>query len=201
MSEISGVADDARADLKAARLKKINLEIEGLKKGKGEGKLARYLPLLTTLLAVAGFVFGVYQFRAQQAERLRADSVAREREFKKALWDRQLGYYLEAAQAASTLASFNENDEKEIQPERTKARLRFWQLYYGELAVIEDPNVSRAMVEYGRCLREYDLHLCDQSDLKKRARALAQEFRNAVSRSWDEPLGQVGRSVEQQRPE
>lgn len=191
MGEIKERGDDLQHDLSAAQLEKMNLEIESLKKNRGG--LARYLPLLTTLVAVAGFLFGIYQYKAQHDERLRAESVAKEREFKKALWERQLNYYLEAAQAASTLASFNESDGKDIQPERTKARVRFWQLYYGELAVIEDRNVSEAMVQYGRCLRDYDLRECDQNILKKRARSLAQECRNAVARSWDEPLGQIER--------
>lgn len=185
--------DNLQDRLVIAQLEKINLEIESLKRNTGESRLVRYLPLLTTLVAVAGFLFGVYQFKAQQEERLRTERLANNREFKKALWEKQLTYYLEAAQAASTLASFNENDEKDIQPERTKARIRFWQLYYGELAVIEDSNVSNAMVRYGRCLRDYDLRKCNQSDLKQYARVLAQECRNAVARSWDEPLGQIER--------
>lgn len=195
MSEIKEENNNLPNALNAAQLEKIRLEIDGLKRSGRESSLVRYLPLLTTLVAVAGFLFGIYQFKTQQDERLRAEKISNDREFKKALWEKQLNYYLEAAQAASTLASFNENDGKDIQPERTKARVRFWQLYYGELAIIEDPNVSDAMVKYGRCLRDYDLTKCNQSELKQHARVLAQACRNAVARSWDEPLGQI-----EQRP-
>jgi hypothetical protein len=198
MSEIKGSEDDLKDALNVAQLEKINLEIESLKRSKGAAGLAHYLPLLTTLLAVAGFLFGIYQYKIQHDERLRAENMAKEREFKKALWERQLTYYLEAAKAASTLASFNEDDGTDIQSERTKARIRFWQLYYGELAVIEDRNVSTALKNYGRCLREYEFlnKKCDQNELKERARALAQECRNAVAKSWDEPLGPLDRSLE-----
>lgn len=184
MSEIEEGKKNVQDALDTAQLEKIQLEIDGLKRSSRENSLVRYLPSLTTLVVAAGFLFGVYQFKTQH-----------DREFKKALWEKQLNYYLEAAQAASTLASFNENDEKDIQPEMTKARVRFWQLYYGELAIIEDPNVSDAMKEYGRCLRGYKRGECNQSELKQHARVLAQAFRNAVAKSWDEPLGQI-----EQRP-
>ena len=192
---------DLQEALTTAQLKKITLEIKNIEKTNWQSRFIQYIPLFTTLIAVGGFAFGIVQFRVQQKERLEVQKIqsqkeneAKEREFKKALWEKQLGYYLEAAKAAATLASFNENDGDDIQLERTKARIRFWQLYYGELAVIEDQNVSRAMVKYGRCLRDYDVKLaCDQNGLKEHARTLAQECRNAVAKSWNEPLGQVDR--------
>jgi tRNA/tmRNA/rRNA uracil-C5-methylase (TrmA/RlmC/RlmD family) len=184
---------DLQDAVTAAQLEKIKLEVEGLRRNKKEGRLVRYLPLLTALVAVAAFLSGVYQFKTLQNERLRAEKITSDREFKKALWEKQRDFYLEAARAASTLASFNENAEKDILAERTRAQVRFWQLYYGELAVIEDPKVSKAMVDYGRCLRAYEFGNCSQSDLKQHARALAQEFRDAISRAWDEPLGRTER--------
>lgn len=204
MSEIKDKDNDLQHALSVAQLEKINLEIESLKRNGGVGSLARYLPLLTTLIAVAGFLFGIYQFKNQQAERLRAEQLQyqkenedKEREFKKALWEKQLTYYLEAAQAAATLASVS-SDDKESRAEWVKARVRFWQLYYGELAVIEDRNVSAALKAYGLCLREYEFldKKCGQNRLKERARALAQECRSAVAKSWGEPLGPLDRSLE-----
>lgn len=57
---------------KEAQLEKTYLEIENLKKENGwPKKLAVYLPLITAVLTVGGFLFGIYQFiNEQRKERL-----------------------------------------------------------------------------------------------------------------------------------
>jgi hypothetical protein len=52
--------------LKEAQLEKVRLEIEQLRKTRLEG-ITRYLPLLSVLIAVGGFLFGIYQFQKQSA--------------------------------------------------------------------------------------------------------------------------------------
>jgi hypothetical protein len=56
--------------LAAAQLEKLKLEIEHLKKNNGwEKRIALYTPLLSILIAVGGFLFGIYQFqRVQQVQ-------------------------------------------------------------------------------------------------------------------------------------
>jgi hypothetical protein len=50
-----------------AELLKLFLEIEHLThKNKWEAKISAYIPLFTVLIAVAGFLFGMYQFQVQQ---------------------------------------------------------------------------------------------------------------------------------------
>lgn len=173
--------------LEDAQLQKIRLQVKELQKrldskSDWKDKLVRMLPLVTVLLAIASFWFGVFQFYSE-----------REKEFKKPLWEKQLEVYLEATKATATLATFIREKEGESQKEWEKARIRFWQLYYGELAVVEDKKVSQAIVEFGKCLREYKYGECDQKKLVTISLNLAQLCRDSVGESWKEPLGKVER--------
>ncbi|HEX8773706.1 MAG TPA: hypothetical protein VF735_08845 [Pyrinomonadaceae bacterium] len=50
--------------LKRAQLKKIRLEIKQLKKGNGWGEaITQFIPLISVLIAVGGFLFGIYEFQ------------------------------------------------------------------------------------------------------------------------------------------
>ena len=56
--------DQARAE---AELQKLHLEIKNLKyKNRWESKISLYIPLITVLVGVFGFLFGIYQFQSQQ---------------------------------------------------------------------------------------------------------------------------------------
>ena len=59
---------------------------------------------------------------------------------------RQLELCFEASQVVSTLAVTGSFDEWET------ARNRFWQLYHGQLAIVEDRHVEECMVECGRLI-------------------------------------------------
>jgi hypothetical protein len=56
--------NDSRSE---AELLKLRLEIDGLRhKNKWENRISVYIPLASVLLAVGGFLFGIYQFQSQQ---------------------------------------------------------------------------------------------------------------------------------------
>src|SRR5712691_10932303 len=114
--------DDQNTLLVTAQLEKLRLEneklgfeLENLKRGKGLSSFIPYLPLITLLVTIAGFGFGVYQYRAQQqanrdaqAEQSRKDREARETQSKKDTETAQrefmkpLSLYLQASAAAAT---------------------------------------------------------------------------------------------------
>lgn len=141
----------------------------------------RYVDLLIKLVGMCGvilaFLWGLHQYNIQKHDA-----------FKRHLWEQQLALYLEATKTASTIAyprAFADESEQEL----LKAEERFWQLYYGEMIVIEDPAVGAAMVSFGYCLREFKLENCSRRELIARATSLAQASRSAVARSWKEKLG------------
>jgi hypothetical protein len=62
--------------------------------------------------------------------------------------ERQLTLYTEASQIAATIATVEDRQvlDKSVQ--------RFWQLYWGELALVENKEVEGAMVAIGNRLKK-----------------------------------------------
>lgn len=87
-AQAQGESKNTNEAIAGAQLEKLNLEIQELKnKDSFANKLPQYIPLITTLIAVGGFCFTVYQFfEAQNKDRLakeearNKDSLVRERE-------------------------------------------------------------------------------------------------------------------------
>lgn len=72
----------------------------------------------------------------------------RQREVTSGFGDKQLALCLDAAEAAATIAE-SYNPEHTVSPDEIhKSRLRFQQLYYGSLAIVEDDSVANAMIQF-----------------------------------------------------
>jgi hypothetical protein len=100
------------------------------------------IKVLSILGAVATFAWGVFQYdqtQKQQAETRRIEAT-------KPFLERQLALYTEATQIASTIATTNDKSKRE------SALERFWALYWGELALVEDAFVEGAMVKLGEAI-------------------------------------------------
>jgi hypothetical protein len=175
---------------------KLKLEVAALKRQSAEGRSwSNYLPLISVLVTVAGFGFGIYQYRAQQIQNresqeqlARQESEARDRQagrdkenaqraFMKPLLDKQLSLYFEASEAAATIAKTTDEGE------RKKATNNFWRLYYGPLVMVENTAVSGSMKSFGFCLDGTE-H-CDENDLRDRALILATSLQKALLNSWN----------------
>jgi hypothetical protein len=107
---------------------------------------AHVTTLITALVAAAGFLFGVFQYQKQQALNRTSTAESRDREFIHPLWEKQLALYFEASEAASTIATTTDPEQ------RRKAEAKFWMLYWGPLVLVETPEVSGAMKKFGECL-------------------------------------------------
>jgi hypothetical protein len=188
--------DDPRSELE---LDKLRLEIQELKnRNKWYGQPGQFLPFLTILTAVIGLVISNYQFDKRfqedrsvreadaktQAER---DTKSREDEFRKPFWEARLKLYLEATEAAATIANLSPTD-----PERKKAEQKFMTLYWGPMVSVEDPADSRAMVDFERCLRGLGEECKTERDrsfrLKELSFDLANRFRKSLGASWSVEL-------------
>ncbi|MEK6324617.1 MAG: hypothetical protein AABN33_23500 [Acidobacteriota bacterium] len=191
---------DAEAELQLDRLRleteKLRLEVASLRRESARPpSLSSYVPLISVLVTVAGFGFGIYQYRAQQIqnresqERLaHQESEAREkqsardkenaqREFMKPLLDKQLSLYFEASSTAATIVKTTD------EAERKKAINSFWRLYYGPLVIVESTEVSGAMKIFGHCLDGTEQ--CDEQELGDRALALATSLQKTLLNSWN----------------
>ena len=182
---------------------------------RSEGKLAkgikRFQPLAAALVGVAGFVFGVVQYTNAESSRLAQQKKAEEdrlaqqkeaeanrareqeaanatfqrtlkRETARPLWEKRLALYIDAATATATIAT------KPDGPDRKAAEERFWVLYYGPLATVEDiestdgaKNITGAMVSFGAALKNG----ADKDKLQGLSLALAHAVRKAITPGFD----------------
>ena len=129
--------------------------------------------VLSIVGAVCTFAWGVVQFfqnQKQQGETRRIEAT-------KPFLERQLLLYTEATQLASTIATTSNAKKKEL------SRERFWSLYWGELALVEDSHVEAAMVNLGNALTKQSP---DEGQITTRARScpcLSQLTRSILGRS------------------
>jgi len=129
-----------------------------------------YSKIILAVIAVLGFIWGIYQYadaNAKQSETRRVEAT-------KPYLERQLKLYTEATQVASQIAT--SDDEGAV----TKATTRFWELYWGELALVEDEGVESAMGAFGDTL----LASNDKETLKQSSLSLAHACRDSLSKSW-----------------
>jgi len=132
--------------------------------------LESWVKVFTLLGGVFAFGWGIFQFMSNQ----RSQAVTRRIEATRPFLDRQLKLYTEATQAAAHLASSISNDEVGA------ARARFWSLYWGELALVEDKRVEAAMVQLGRALEGGAIG----GDLAPLSLNLAHACRDSLAESW-----------------
>ena len=137
------------------------------------------------LLAVAGFWDGIRRYndgRAAEAkaaaERSRQTAVVTLRESRRPFLERQLALYFEATKAAAQLSTLPPS------PAWDKARQRFWELYWGELGLVEDAAVSGAMHGFGTGLKAFEAKQLTQERLRSLALDLAHACRASLQDGW-----------------
>lgn len=129
--------------------------------------------VISLAIAVSTFAWGVYQFSVGQ----KAQAETRRIEASKPFLEHQLAMYKEASRLASTIATTA--DEKK----KAEALDRYWSLYWGELALVEDARVEGAMVRFGEALKAK----ADARTVQLLALNLAHECRNSLAVSWGVP--------------
>jgi len=94
----------------------------------------------------------------------------------------QMKYYFEAAETAAKIP--RTSDPKD----RHDLVIRFWQLYWGPLAVVEDEPVAAAMVEYGK---ELTKNSPSDPTLENLSLRVAHACRDSLKRLWVPELGDI----------
>jgi len=137
-----------------------------------------------------------YQARLQkeQADRSLALVIAK-RDSQKPFLEKQLQFYFEAAKVTAKLATLAQSiSDKGPGWEQSWdwAHRRFFELYWGELAVVESPEVAAAMVRFRGPLD--NLKLCnstptmncstEQKSLEQLSLALASQIRKSIEQPW-----------------
>lgn len=125
--------------------------------------------MLTTVFAVAGFLWGVIQYQDQQTK----NRETQQREFMKPWLESQREIYSQALSAVATIANSGEMQNVK------QATEQFWQLYQGKMILVETKSVSNAMVHFGRCLNGSDT--CGPDKMNRRCQALASAMAESMA--------------------
>jgi hypothetical protein len=184
-------AADSERTLAEAQLLKLKLEIRKLQfdvdslgsTGFQVERVVRFIPLITVIIAVAGFWFTVHQYNQQQRAAADKQAADREQSLLRPVWEKRLELYFTAAEAAATIALSSDKTE------RDRAEAKFSQLYAGPMIIVEDAEVEQAMIRFNNGLTGHDS--CDQSELHSRSLKLASAARTSIGHSFNIKLGDL----------
>jgi len=109
-----------------------------------------------------------------------------ERETKRPFLDEQFKLYGEAVGVASRLAHALEQEQQLTSEEFSEDLGRFWVLYWGPLAMVEDSHVEEAMVIFGRSLQDRQDGSSNECArmIKQASLALAHRARESLEQQW-----------------
>ena len=133
-------------------------------------KVSNIIPWVLTLVTVS---VGIWQFSTEQTQNNR-----------KPFLERQLEVGFEAVNSVSIMAT---TTDREIW---RKARARFWQLYWGELSVVETPEVEASMIRLGELVPQMEdpIPSLPFGSLQRGSYELTREVRKMLARSWNVEL-------------
>jgi SNF2 family DNA or RNA helicase len=144
-------------------------------------KYDEWFKLLGVAGAIASFLWGVWVWKDKSSNELAQQSLQAQRladsrriEATKPFLERQLKLYTEASQVAALIATSVEKRATQ------KAITRFWQLYWGELALVENKEVESAMVAMGRAITTG----ANRDELQQASLSLAHACRQSLDKSW-----------------
>lgn len=146
---------------------------------------------------IASIVWSVVQYMdtvdrqiTERKQEFEKEIAEMQREARKPFLERQLALYIEAAQMASRIATSTDVQERDA------AIARFRELYWGDLAVVEDAKVAASMVafrnELERALERRPHEPLVGTGLERAAIAIAHACRDSIQKSWDVELGDIG---------
>jgi len=126
--------------------------------------------IAATVGVLGGGFWAVFlYFQARKSEGRTAALAA-----KQPFLSKRLELYSEATSCAAVIAVGK--DETRI----TMATEKFWKLYWGPMALVEDSRVESAMVEFGKALTKPE----SSDQLKDLAIHLAHSCRDSLAESW-----------------
>ena len=149
-------------------LEKLQAELAELKKAAKQNKAETYVKIVTAVATCLAILVGVAQY-----------FITSRTEFRKTFWQKQLEVYTRATDAAARIAL--SSDVRSSAADRAT----FWRLYWGELSMLEHPNVKAAMVAYGRQLNAVEEGKMSPADLKLLSYNLARQCRISLKTTWN----------------
>jgi hypothetical protein len=122
----------------------------------------------TLVLAIATALIGIWQYGSTKRS-----------EFRKRFWEEQLQIYKRTCAAAATIATAEAIAKVE------QERRAFWQLYWGELSILESKAVKTAMERFGNQLLIVEAGKADPRTLEDLSYELARACRMSLKKTWE----------------
>ena len=135
------------------------------------------LELLATTVQVVSVVVGVVVSALSFNQTRLKEAAAREIEAAKPFYTLRQSLYAEAIKAAAVLA----NPEVHTEDEITKSRMRFRELYIGELSMVEEQAVESQMMALAKII---DPELLNMNEAQRATYKLAHALRDTFTYSW-----------------
>jgi hypothetical protein len=106
-----------------------------------------YLPWVTTAITIAVTLIGVSQFNQKLTGDIVQESEARAQDFRKAFSESRSSVYMKTADLIGKISALPSDDL-----DRRQAEVMFHQVYFGQMVVVEDSDVKKAMIAFDDCL-------------------------------------------------
>ena len=151
-----------------------------------------YLPLWTAVIAgiwgLWTYLEGDRQARVATADLAAKESRTRLIEAQKPFLDNQLKVYFETAAVVGKLVTLAPNE-----PQWNEARIRFEELYWSELTMVEHLVVATAMKGFRDVLVAFEKAPTSEhlDDLKRGALGVADALRAGIKQSWGDPSSNI----------
>ena len=169
-----------RAQLQRAELEneKLQRELAAQSKPRSFQFPPGLVPLISAVVSVIGFLWGVVQYTNQQEK----NRELTKREFMKPWLESQRDTYKEALSAAAAVANSQKPED------RIAAEDKFWQLYHGRMILVETKKVSDAMIAFGDCikLREQCTAAAMNNKTLELGTAMAESMAQTANMSYEE---------------
>ncbi len=116
------------------------------------------LKIITAFIAVIGLIFGILKFVHVQ-----------EIEASKPFLEKKLEWCIEAVETASSIANAKDSTET--------GEKRFWELYWGVMGMVENEEITKAMIVFGNELKA-------RQNLQEKSLDLAHACRTEMGNDW-----------------
>lgn len=112
----------------------------------------------------------------------------KEKEYYAEFWNKKMELFLRTSKAASTMAITNDLQEF------NDARDDFWELYYGELSLVEGACVKKAMIVFSDCVPKKsikDKTALPLDKLSEPAYRLTRRLQEELANAWQAPFSEL----------
>lgn len=140
------------------------------------------ISVLTAVATLVGSAITFFVQRADEIQQRLLQAQVNERESKRVFLEKQAELYFEVVPLVSKLANAESTDRIDQRDEA-----RFWHIFWGELGMVEDADVARAMDLFGSSLEAFQGKMDNQACAEQRkaiSLMLSHCVRKSLGNNW-----------------